>query len=439
MKRSLYARLSAMMFLFYVAAGVTIPILSLYMHSVLRFTGMQIGMVLSLSMLSAVTAPLIGSFIADRVLPAESVLGVTQIGAGICIFFIASQDSFRPFFLMYAVYQLLFGPGVALTNAVVFHHSPNARRQFGGVRLWGTAGWITAAWFFSLFWLGSAGGALGDALIFSGAVSIVLGLFAFTLSPSVKKPPRRRELVPRAAIRLMMNPQLSIAVLAGVVVQLVDKYYYFGAAPYLKSLGFAESAIMPAMSLGQATEIVAMLLLGILLTRFGFRKVMFLGILMELGRFSCFIFGAGKVSALMGIFFHGPAFAFFFAAAFIFIDSFADTESRAGIQQLFNVMTIGIGNFLGSILAGFVFERAAIAGGAGSSAAGAVVSAAGGAGTAGAGNMAEAAGTSGLAAGTPSISAAVNYRFFWSVPAVLVVIVLAILFFWAVRRRILSD
>ncbi len=403
MEKSLYARLSAMMFLFYVAAGVTIPILSLYMHSVLGFTGMQIGMVLSLSMLSAVAAPLLGSFIADRVLPAESVLGVTQIAGGIFMFFIALQDSFWPFFSLFAVYQLLFGPGVALTNAVVFHHAPDARRQFGGVRLWGTAGWIAAAWFFSLFWLGTAGGALGDALYFSGAVSVFLGLFAFTLSPSMKKPPRRRELVPRAALRLMMKPQLSIAVLAGVVVQLVDKYYYFGAAPYLKSLGFADSVIMPAMSLGQATEIVAMLLLGMLLARFGFRKVMFLGILMELGRFSCFIFGTTRLSALMGIFFHGPAFAFFFAAAFIFIDSFADTESRAGIQQLYNVMTIGIGNFLGSILAGFVFERAAFAGG------------------------------SGLAA--PALRVAVNYRFFWSVPAVLVVIALVILVIGAVRRR----
>lgn len=416
-----------MMFLFYVAAGVTIPILSLYMHSVLGFSGMQIGMVLSLSMLSAVAAPLIGSFIADRLLPAESVLGATQLGGGICMLFIAQQEAFWPFFVLFAVYELLFGPGVALSNAVVFHHAPDARRQFGGVRLWGTAGWIAAAWFFSLFWLGTAGGVLGDALYFSGAVSILLGLFAFTLSPSVKKPPRRREMVPRAALRLMMKPQLSIAVLAGVVIQLVDRYYYFGAAPYLKSLGFAESAIMPAMSLGQATEIVAMLLLGVLLARFGFRKVMFLGILMELGRFSFFIFGTTRLSALMGIFFHGPAFAFFFAAAFIFIDSFADTESRSGIQQLFNVMTIGLGNFLGSILAGFVFERAALPAGAGPSASGIAA-----AGAAGAGSLAGAAGASALPAG-------VDYPFFWSIPAVLVVIALAILIAGAVRRRSAAD
>jgi len=415
MKKTLYLRLSAMMFLFYVAAGAIIPIMSLYMHSVLGFTGMQIGMILSLSMLSALASPLLGAFIADRVLPAESVLGITQIAAGVCMFLIAFQDRFVPFFMLFAVYELLFGPGVALTNTVFFHHTPDARRQFGGVRLWGTAGWVAAGWFFSLFWLGTGKGVLGDALFFSGGTSVALGLFALTLAPGGGLPPRRRELVPRAALRLMLKPQLYMVVLAAVVVQFVDKYYYFGAAPYLDSLGFAEVAIMPAMSIGQISEIISMLFLGMFLARLGFRKVMLLGIVMELGRFSCFLFGTSKASALIGLIFHGPAFAFFFAAAFIYVDSFADTESRAGVQQLFNLVTIGIGNFLGSIIAGLVFE-------------GAILSRTG--------EAPGMAGTVGRAAETFSLSSGADFRIFWAVPLVMVILLLMVLASgWFAGRR----
>jgi hypothetical protein len=128
---------------------------------------------------------------------------------------------------------------------------------------------------------------------------------------------------------------------------------------------------------------------------------------MEVLRFFCFTLVGWKYLAVAGILFHGPAFALFFTTAFIFIDTFTDTESRAGVQQLFSVLSIGIGNFAGSILAGFVYDlstAASTAGGAG---------AAGGAGGSGAGGAAEAA------AGT------VLYTNFWMVPLVISALVAA--------------
>lgn len=171
-----YLRLSAMMFLFYVAAGAHIPLLSLYLNKVLGFTGVQTGTILSMSALSAVAAPLVGSFIADRLLAAERVLAISQIGAALVMWLLTLQDQYLPFLVLYILFQMLFGPGGALTNAIVFHQAPDARRQFGHVRLWGTAGWIAAAWFFSFLWLDRPGGTIGDALRFTALVGGLLGV-----------------------------------------------------------------------------------------------------------------------------------------------------------------------------------------------------------------------------------------------------------------------
>ncbi|MFW6360118.1 MAG: MFS transporter [Spirochaetota bacterium] len=390
-----YLRLSAMMFLFYVAAGAHIPLLSLYLNKVLGFTGVQTGTILSMSALSAVAAPLVGSLIADRLLAAERVLAVSQIGGAVVMWLLTLQDQYLPFLILYIVFQMLFGPGVALTNAIVFHHAPDARRQFGNVRLWGTAGWIAVAWFFSFLWLNRPGGNIGDALRFTALVSALLGIYAFTLAPKPQAGPRRRELIPRAALRLLLQPRVLIVALVGLVVQAVDKYYYFGTAPFMDAIGVAESSIMPAMSLGQATEVLAMLALGGLLTRFGFRRVLLLGVVMELLRFAFLILSAlnrSPLPAYIGIAFHGPAFAFYFSAAFIYIDSFTDSESRAGMQQLFNLVTMGIGNFLGSMLAGAVFDITVVDG-------------------------------------------RVRYEWFWGVPAVLVIAMLVVLASFKLRRR----
>ncbi len=382
-----YLRLSAMMFLFYVAAGAHIPLLSLYLSKTLGFTGVQTGTILSMSALSAVAAPLVGSFIADRVLAAERVLAVSQIGGAAVMWVLTLQDQYLPFLILYIVFQMLFGPGVALTNAIVFHHAPDARRQFGNVRLWGTAGWIAVAWFFSFLWLNRPGGTIGDALRFTALVSALLGIYSFTLAPKPQAGPRRRELIPRAALRILLQPRVLVVAVVGLVVQAVDKYYYFGTAPFLDAIGVSESSIMPAMSLGQATEVLAMLTLASLLARLGYRRVLLLGVLMELLRFAFLILSAlthSPVPAYIGIAFHGPAFAFYFSAAFIYIDSFTDSESRAGMQQLFNLVTMGIGNFLGSMLAGTVFDLV-------------------------------------------SVHGHVRYELFWGMPVVLVIVVLLVL------------
>ncbi|MFW6344173.1 MAG: MFS transporter [Sediminispirochaetaceae bacterium] len=350
-------RLSFVMLLFYLAAGAHIPIISLYLTKTLGFSGAQTGAILSMSALSALAAPLVGSFIADRLVSSERLLAYSQIISGCLMFVLTLQERFLPVLIIYLLYKMVFQPGVAVTNAIVFHHSPDSTRQFGGIRKWGTIGWILAGWFFSLFWLRIAGGAISDALYFTSLASIALGVYSFSLPLGRKDAPRRKRLFPRAALKLFATPAIAGTALAGFFIQLVDRYYYFGTGPFLQDTGFAEALIMPIMTIGQITEVIFLSLLGGILTKYGFRKTLMFGALMEAGRFFCFALVGWKYFAVVGILFHGPAFALFFSAAFIFIDSFTNEESRAGVQQIFSLVSIGLGNVAGSLLAGFMYDH----------------------------------------------------------------------------------
>jgi predicted MFS family arabinose efflux permease len=357
-------RLSLIMFLFYFAAGTHIPIISLYLNKVLGFSGAQTGLVLSMSALSAIAAPLLGSFVADRLLTTERLLGIAQLISGALMFLLTFQERFLPVFLLFLFYKMSFGPGVALTNAVVFHHAPDARSQFGGIRKWGTIGWVAAGWLFSLVWMQLLGGPIDDALRVSAGVSILLGLYTFTLPGAATKQPRRGELVPRAALRLFADKRVALVAVTGFLMQVVTKYFYFGTAPFLKDIGFPEASIMPAMTIGQLTEIAALALLGGLILRLGYRRALLLGTLMELCRYALLMGSTFyRPLAVAGIAFHGPSFAFFFTVAFIYLNSFTDVESRAGLQQLYSVVTVGLGNFAGSLLAGFFYDATADAAG----------------------------------------------------------------------------
>ncbi|HNX60145.1 MAG TPA: MFS transporter, partial [Spirochaetota bacterium] len=74
-------RLSLMMFIQFSTVGVILPITSLYMKQNLGFSGHQIGTIFAISSISSFIAPLIGSFVADRVIRAKILLSICQFGS----------------------------------------------------------------------------------------------------------------------------------------------------------------------------------------------------------------------------------------------------------------------------------------------------------------------------------------------------------------------
>ena len=353
---ALNSRLSTMMFLQYFVLGATVPILSLYLTGYLNLSGTQTGTILSMSAVAAVVSPLGGAFLADRFIGATFLYGICHVLAGMLMGFLSFQTRFEMFLIFYLIYMLVFGSTNSLSNAIVFHHLPDSAKRFGGIRMWGTIGWIAVAWIFGFFWLRSSGdiliSRLPDALKLSALSSISLGIYAFTLPPThIKRAPRKR-IFPIESFRVIAHPDIIILSSISFLVALVERFYYFGTAPFLRQTGFHESNIMPAMSIGQIPEVFAMSLLGFFLMRLGMKRVLAIGVLMEFGRFAAFSLGFHPLVIFMGISFHGIAFTFFFATAFIYLDQHCNRESRTGVHQLFGIINSGLGSFCGSLLAG---------------------------------------------------------------------------------------
>jgi len=370
-----------MMFLQFFVLGATVPIFSLYLTGYLNFSGLQAGTILSMSAVAAFISPLAGAFIADRLIDTSRLYGFCHVAAGILMGALSFQQQFHLFLILYLLYMLVFGPTNALSNAIAFHHLPDSERSFGGVRMWGTVGWIAVAWSFGFLWLRSGDASatrLPDALILSAFSSVALGLYAFTLPRSPAHASRRRQdphhltdengfdagtrhvvlkrsitrIFPVESFRVMMHRNVLFLSFISFLVSFVNRFYYFGTGPFLRQIGFEESSIMPAMSLGQVPEVFAMVLLGFFIKRMGIKRVIAMGILMELLRFLSFAVGEPTMIVFAGISFHGIAFAFFFTSASIYLDSHCSRTSRSGTHQLFTIITSGFGSLCGSLAAG---------------------------------------------------------------------------------------
>lgn len=346
-----------MMFLQYCIPGATAPILSHYLKNQLHFDPVEVGFVLAMLPVAAIVAPLAVVHVANRLIDETRLLSVCHAAGGILCLVVATQKTFWPFLIFYFCFGLAFMPTFALTNSIALHNVADARKDFGRIRFWGPVSWVVVAFGFSFFWLAgepasAPGSRLVHSLVVAAIASFALAAFAFALPRHASHSENGRG--PGWNTFRVFQPRSMIVLCAVTLLNsMIHQIYYYGMGPYLSHIGFSNQSIMPAMSLGQAGEMAIFSMLAILLARFGVKRVMIIGILAQVLR--CVVFVAEIPWLTVAVIpVHGLCFACYFAVAFIYVDNHSGREHRAGAQQLFNIITLGVGNLLGSIFAGYL-------------------------------------------------------------------------------------
>jgi MFS family permease len=365
MKPLVHFRLSLMMFIQFCSIGVIVPLMSLYMKQCLGFSGAEIGTIFAAASISSFVAPLIGVFVADRFIRAKHLLSLCQFGIGVSLVTLYFMTSFGSVLALYVIFSLLIGPTFSLTNAITFHNSTDTTRSFGSIRLWGTVGWIAVGWALSFFWFLTGGdqtSRLPDILIISAICSFLLSIYALTLPSPVIKRDRREGFIPVESIRVFRKRNVLLLAVLSFLIVFVERFHFFGASPFLRQIGFSEQSILPSMSLGQFSEIIAIAVTGAVLTRIGFKKTILLGIFFEGLRFLMYFIAAPGLLVYAGLTLHGFTYPFIFMATAIYIDSQCSIRARTGVQLLITMITGGLAGITGNIACGMVMDFASGAG-----------------------------------------------------------------------------
>ncbi|MBN2279736.1 MAG: MFS transporter [Candidatus Marinimicrobia bacterium] len=376
------------MFLHFFAFGSFTPILSLYLLKDLGFSGYQVGLVLAAGAISSVLTPIISSFVADKIIATERIFAISHLSGSILMFALYKSTSFPAVITLYFFYMAFIGPSMPLSDTIIFHHISD-RRKYGNIRVWGTIGWIAVALFFGFFIMQKSGG-FAYTLLLSSISSLVVAGFTFFIPATKISNQSNSSFLPVTAFKILMRPNVLVLVLITLLVFIVDRFYFYGSSPYLKSVGFPENYILPYLSIGQVLEICAMVTLVRFMTKFKAKSILVAGLFINLLRYAFLAFFQGKGMTIVAIALHGAAYTFIFSTIYILLDFETEKESRAGVHQLFRIIYLGLGTFLGNLAAGFILDRFVIAG---------------------------------------------DYRIFWIVPAVLMIVILMVAFFFDKERK----
>ena len=359
------SKLSIMMFLEFFIWGCWFVTMGTFLSQAFSSSGSQISLAYSTQSWGAIISPFIIGLIADRYFDAEKVLAIIHIIGGGLLFMCSIALGFEKFYPYILIYMILYMPTLALVNSIAFRQMKDPSKQFPKVRVWGTIGWIVAGLVISYGVGWEAGKMLEYTFYLAAIVSILLGLFSFSLP---KTPPKTNnestsisEILGLDALKLLIDTRYLVFFLSSILICIPLAFYYQDANLFLNELGMSNAA--GVMTLGQISEALFILLLPLFLNKYGIKKTLIVGMLAWSLRYVLFAFGdtgSNLWMLIFGIVLHGICYDFFFVSGQIYTDFKAGEKYKSSAQGLIALATYGVGMLIGFKMAGIITDKYAL-------------------------------------------------------------------------------
>jgi nucleoside transporter len=302
------------------------------------------------SAIAAFISPLFFGAMADRHVAPVRVLQALAVAtalimAGVAL---ALRNAASPLIIL-GLIQLLalcLTPTWGLTNAIVLGQLSDARKQFGPIRAVATLGWMAGCWVVSA--LDADRSAM--ATVVSACAWLALAAFLMLLPATAPSLGGERLTIRQRlgldALVLFKEHDHRVVFLTLALFAIPIAAFYPYTPSHLRDLGLEHTSAW--MSLGQVSEIAAMLALPWLLTTFRLKHILGAGLIFGLLRYVLCALD-GKAWVLTGVALHGVGFTCFFITVQVYLDQRIDPIWRTRAQALYTVMLSGAGNLVGYV------------------------------------------------------------------------------------------
>ncbi len=355
--------------------GSLLPFFPVYLKQ--RGLGLaQVGYVGASASVAVLITPVLATLLADRFVSGRRLLGAVFAISGCALIALYHATAFWPILILFSLYSLTFAAMTALQDGLNFltqhHHRSQGRptTAYHHVRVWGTVGFMVP----SLIVFELLGQGYPLRLIMACAVAFcALGLlnsFALpnlfvghaappqdTLDHQPASVPKVHQLPTLAALRIMREPHVLVFCIAMFLSHMAVAAYYTFYPIYLKeSVGLDPRWLGLVANLGVAIEIFFMLGFGLMLTRWGLKRLMVIGVICMLVRLGLLASSEGIWVAVGTQAFHGIMVLVVHVTPPIFLDRHADNTYRNSVQGVYVMAVYGVGRIVGNLVAGHIAQ-----------------------------------------------------------------------------------
>ncbi|WP_395746024.1 MFS transporter [Prosthecobacter sp.] len=256
------------------------------------------------------------------------------------------------------VLALVALPAWSVTSSIVFSQLHDAKAQFGPLRAWATGGWMVGCWVVSFVLRADA--SLLAAVTAAGLWLVVMALtWKLPMIPPGEVVQHRtwKQILGLDALGLLTHRDHRVLFITSALYCVPLAAFYPYTSAQLRDLGVKN--ISAVISLGQTTEVMAMLLLSGMLARFRLKWVFLSGIVICVVRFSLNTFNT-LPWVMAGTFLHGFGYTLYFITTQIYLEERIDPKWRVRAQALLAMLMSGVGNLIGYLGGGWWYAATTV-------------------------------------------------------------------------------
>jgi nucleoside transporter len=295
--------------------------------------------------------------IADRLFPTEKIIALLHLLGGGILWYVATLSTFDTMYVGMLAYSLCYMPTLALTNSISMSNLKDPSAEFGGVRVLGTIGWIAVGLLLGYLAVDDTATPIRIAAIASLVLAGYALLLPHTPPPAKGQALTARDVLGLDALALLKDRSFTVFIIGSFLLCIPLQFYYAFANLFLNEVGVASAA--GKMTLGQMSEVFFMLFIGVLLRKHGIKTILLVAMLAWAARYFLFAYGdsgAGMWMLYGGLLLHGICYDFFFVSGQIYVDQQAGPKIRGAAQGFIALVTLGLGNFVGSWASGRIVD-----------------------------------------------------------------------------------
>ncbi|MBL6685857.1 MAG: MFS transporter [Methylophilaceae bacterium] len=352
MTKSLYWKLSKFYYLYYAFVGLFTPYWGLYLTS-LKFSPIQIGLLLALFQFGRVVSPNIWGWLADRTNKrSQWVRLIAMMGSIFFVYSFFANSFYEILFIMMSM-SIFTSSTIPLIESLTLAHLSSGKGNFdySKIRVWGSVGFICAALF------------MGFGIDFFGIKALLFVLLSVQILiyfQSLRVPEHVSDIkneARRPILNVIKDPQVIAVILGCTLMVSSHGLLYNFYSIYLNTLDYSSMVIGALWAVGVICEILIFLCMPKILKLVDLKQVLLISLILAVARF--FLIGTFADNLWVLIFaqtLHAATFGSFHVASVQIIECFFHTEHHARGQSLYNSITYGVGGVVGGVVGGALIE-----------------------------------------------------------------------------------
>ncbi len=336
--------------------GFLFPFLNLFYVDI-GLNGTQIGTIASTeAIVGLIAAPIWANEVKKHANP-RRFLQAAMLFSAVFYILIGQQNAFLPI-LFFAAFQSMSGAGILpMADSMAVTVAQANQRGYGGIRLWGSLGWIMAVplsgWLIERFGFPAGFWGIGAALAAGASLLFFIHPQWFASPASGGRP--------KGGLQLAVRRVLSDRALLGFAVALIFVGFLNSGVlqfenVFLYDLGATKQLISIAGILSAVVELPFMLFADRIIHRYGAHRLMFAALFINIFLRLAVLTLPAIPTILTVRFIGGVSFSLYTVSFVGLISERTESHERGTVLALYTVTIAGLVSIVASPVAGAIFD-----------------------------------------------------------------------------------